>query len=367
MNNTAISLEWDAPYFIGNKAMKNYCFPWCEQKHSTESNIKFQSRKEAEQTGYHPCKYCCPILPYRAWKDENKSITVIAPKEFSFKQNLHYLSRSKNECMFHIENNKIYRVVPIEGKNPLIETSVNNEGNIHVRFLGDEMPPEKWVRAAVARYVREWFDLDTDLTPFYDVAKNDVLLSKPINEYYGLRNMGIPDLFEALCWGIIGQQINLTFAYTLKRRFVESFGEHIEWNGQKYWIFPAPEVIANLSVEDLTELKMTIRKCEYLIGVAKLITQGVLSKGLFINSDLKNAEKILTDIRGIGPWTANYVLMRCLRFPSAFPIDDVGLHNVIKLLTKSDQKPTKKEIREYASAWRNWESYATFYLWRVLY
>lgn len=155
--------------------------------------------------------------------------------------------------------------------------------------------------------------------------------------------MGIPDLFEALCWGILGQQINLTFAYTLKRRFVESFGEHIEWNGQKYWIFPSPEFIANLTVKDLTKLKMTTRKCEYLIGVAKLITQGNLSKESFIKSDLKDAEKTLTDIRGIGPWTANYVLMRCLKFPSAFPIDDVGLHNVIKLLTGSDHKPTKKK------------------------
>ncbi|KEK21952.1 DNA-3-methyladenine glycosylase [Bacillus gaemokensis] len=295
-------------------------------------------------------------------------MTLIVPKEFSFKQNLHYLLRSKNECMFHIENNKIYRIIPIEGENPLIEVSMDDEENIHIRFLGNRVPTQKWVRATVAKYVREWFDLDTDLVPFYNLAKDDVLLSKPINEYYGLRNMGIPDLFEALCWGVLGQQINLTFAYTLKRRFVESFGNYIEWNGRKYWLFPSPEVIADLTIEDLTELKMTTRKCEYLLGIAKLITQGKLTKeSLTKAEDLKTAEKILIDIRGIGPWTANYVLMRCLRFPSAFPIDDVGLHNVIKLLTGAENKPTKKEIREYASSWANWESYATFYLWRVLY
>nr|WP_307802552.1 Ada metal-binding domain-containing protein [Bacillus sp. XF8] len=367
MKNTGSPFEWDAPYFIGEKTTKIYCFPYCKQKRSTKNNIELKSRKEAERTGYHPCKNCCSGLPYGAWKDYGENIKLIVPKEFSFKQNLHYLSRSKNECMFHIENNKIYRVVPIEGVNPLIETSIDAEGNIHIRFLGDRAPLKKWVRATVARYVREWFDLDTDLTPFYAIAKNDVLLSKPIKEYYGLRNMGIPDLFEALCWGILGQQINLTFAYTLKRRFVESFGEYIEWDGRKYWIFPSPEVIANLTVEDLTKLKMTTRKCEYLIDVAKLITTGSLNKEAFIQIDLKNAEKTLTDIRGIGPWTANYVLMRCLRCPSAFPIDDVGLHNVIKLLTGSENKPSKKEIREYASAWKDWESYATFYLWRVLY
>lgn len=116
MKNVTIPLEWDAPYFIGNETIKNYCFPWCEQKPSPRNNRKFKFRKEAEQTGYLPCRNCCPGLPYRAWQDDEESITVIVPKEFSFEQNLHYLSRSKNECMFHIENNKIYRVVPIEEK-----------------------------------------------------------------------------------------------------------------------------------------------------------------------------------------------------------------------------------------------------------
>ncbi len=113
---------------------------------------------------------------------------------------------------------------------------------------------------------------------------------------------------------------------------------------------------------------MTTRKCEYLIGIAKLITEGKLSKeSLLQTQDVKIAEKQLTAIHGIGPWTAHYVLMRCLRFPSAFPIDDVGLHNAIKFITGSQNKPTKNEIKDFAANWTNWESYATFYLWRVLY
>jgi len=113
---------------------------------------------------------------------------------------------------------------------------------------------------------------------------------------------------------------------------------------------------------------MTTRKCEYLIGIAKLITERkLLKEDLLQTQDVKVAEKQLTAIHGIGPWTANYVLMRCLRFPSAFPIDDVGLHNAIKFITGSENKPTKNEIKDFAANWANWESYATFYLWRVLY
>ncbi|PFJ05387.1 DNA-3-methyladenine glycosylase [Bacillus cereus] len=297
-----------------------------------------------------------------------ETLTLTVPKEFSFQENLRYLSRSNNECMFHIEDNKIYKVIPVQNVSPLVEISLNAYSNIQIRFLVESYISEKWVHDAVANYVKEWFDLTTDLAPFYKLAKHDPLLQKPIKEFYGLRTLGIPDLFEALSWGIIGQQINLTYAYTLKRRLVEQFGNYVEWNGRKHWIFPSPETIANLHVEDLKKLKMTTRKCEYLIGIARLVTEGQLSKeALLQTQSLKLAEKQLTAIHGIGPWTANYVLMRCLRFPSAFPIDDVGLHNAIKCITGSENKPTKQEIKEFARNWINWESYATFYLWRILY
>ncbi|SCC45783.1 DNA-3-methyladenine glycosylase family protein [Bacillus mycoides] len=298
----------------------------------------------------------------------NSTLTLAVPKEFSFQENLRYLSRSKNECMFHIEDNKIYKVIPVQDVNPFVEISINTDGNIQMRFLGESYISKKWICDAIANYVKEWFDLTTDLAPFYKLAKHDRLLQKPLEKYYGLRTLGIPDLFEALSWGIIGQQINLTYAYTLKRRLVENFGTYVEWNDRKHWIFPSPEVIANLSVEDLALLKMTTRKCEYLIDIAQLITEGKLSKESLLEiQDMRLAEKQLTSIRGIGPWTAHYVLMRCLRFPSAFPIDDVGLHNAIKFITGSEKKPTKNEIKEFAANWTSWESYATFYLWRVLY
>jgi DNA-3-methyladenine glycosylase II len=180
--------------------------------------------------------------------------------------------------------------------------------------------------------------------------------------------MGIPDLFEAVCWGIIGQQINLAFAYTLKRRFVETFGIQVQKKDIKCWLFPTAEAIASLSVSDLSALQMTTKKSEYLIGVAQLIVEGKLSKEMLLEAEnFIAAEKMLVSIRGIGPWTANYVLMRCLRLPSAFPIDDVGLHNAIKSVLEMQQKPTVAEIRILSAGWTNWEAYATFYLWRVLY
>lgn len=310
----------------------------------------------------------CPGLPQGSWKDNRQELILFVPREFSFAENLKYLSNAPNECLFHIKDQRIYKAVPVAEEIPIIEISAKDENAITIRFLGETTPSRKRIRAAVARYVRDWFDLDTDLTPFYDLAKTNRLLRSAVDSFYGLRNVGIPNLFEAICWGIIGQQINLTYAYTLKRRFVENFGQHVVCHGEKYWIFPTPQEIAVLTVEDMDVLRMTVKKCEYIIGVAQLIAQGKLSKALLLDArDHKSAEKMLVQIRGIGPWTANYVLMRCLRFPSAFPIDDVGLHNAIKHLLGTEKKPTKEEILQLSSTWTNWESYATFYLWRVLY
>jgi DNA-3-methyladenine glycosylase II len=304
----------------------------------------------------------------QSWEDNSDVVKLSLPKEFNFEENLKYLSRNLNECLYRIHNNRIYKAMPIGEKIVIIEVSSVDGSFLNIRFLGERKPICTTIRAEVVRYVREWFDLDRDLRPFYELAKEDPLLGEAVDSFYGLRIIGIPDLFEALCWGILGQQINLAFAYTLKRRLVENFGRRVEVNGIAYWIFPTPKELSALSVSDFKNLQITSKKSEYLIGVAQLMAEGKLSKDMLREAaNIKEAEKMLVNIRGIGPWTANYVLMRCLRLPSAFPIDDVGLHNAIKLLMGKEKKPNKEELMKFAVNWTNWESYATFYLWRFLY
>lgn len=301
------------------------------------------------------------------WHDVDDVMIITLPANFDMNANLGYLTREKNECLYEIENNIITKVIAIGEMQSLVQISVIDNQQMVVQFLNGSRPIEKREREKIATYIIEWFDLDNDLTPFYEMANTDPLLKIPAQKFYGLRVIGIPDLFEALCWGVLGQQINLAFAYSLKRQFVESFGDSIEWNGKKYWVFPPYERIAQLEPTDLAAIKMTVKKSEYIIGIARLMACGELSKEQLMKMNFKEAEKSLIKIRGIGPWTANYVLMRCLGFQTAFPIDDVGLINSIKTLRNMNQKPTKEEILALSIPWKNWESYATFYLWRVLY
>lgn len=303
------------------------------------------------------------------WSEQTSSFTLPLPEPFQYEQNLGYLTRSTNECLFHVDNSDIYKLLLAQDNRVLI--AVNSEDNLQlrIRILSSiDTPVTPTLLENIARYVWEWFDLSTDLASFYELAAHDPILNQVTQDFYGLRVLGIPDLFEAMSWGIMGQQINLTFAYTLKRRLVETFGTQLDWEGRTYWAFPAPERIAELAPEALTALQFTGKKAEYLIGVAQMMADGRLVKELLLEmNDFAAMEKDLLSIRGIGPWTANYVLMRCLRNAAAFPIADVGLHNALKHVLGLDEKPTLPHIRELAEGWKGWEAYATFYLWRVLY
>ncbi|WP_172254977.1 DNA-3-methyladenine glycosylase family protein [Saccharibacillus deserti] len=301
--------------------------------------------------------------------DDGSDILLPVPAEFSFEQNYNHLATATDEVLYTLRGGKIYKAIAVGQQAAVVEIAPEGRTHLRIRFLEEPDAASLPLREGVAAYVHDWFDLGTDLQPFYKMAKTDPLLKQAVESFYGLRNMGIPDLYEAICWGILGQQINLGFAYTLKRRYVERFGQALEREGEAYWLFPTAERIAALTAEDLSAAGMTtIKKCEYLVGTARLIAGGELTKEqLLAAGSVKQAEKRLVQIRGIGPWTAHYVLMRCLRMPDAFPIDDVGLHHSIRHVLGLDAKPSKERILELTAGWTMWESYATFYLWRLLY
>ncbi|NBD23395.1 DNA-3-methyladenine glycosylase 2 [Paenibacillus glycinis] len=296
------------------------------------------------------------------------NITLTPPEAFSFPHMLGYMERSSNECLYRVDDAVLSRLIRIGETPVLVVLSELADGKLSVACPNLPEAQARAMEADIVAYVRDWFDMDRDLAPFLELASRDAVLSGAAERFGGLRIVGIADLFEALCWGIMGQQINLTFAYALKRRFVEKFGEALDWDGDRHWLFPSPERIAGIDPAELRELQFTGRKAEYVIGTARLMADGALSKeGLLALPDWTAMEKALTGIRGIGPWTANYVLMRCLRMPGAFPIEDVGLHNALKTVLGREDKPSIAEIRELSAGWGEWKAYATFYLWRLLY
>ncbi len=316
--------------------------------------------------GVKTTKICFPDFPVEKWHDEGTSVLLRLPEEFDFTKCLKFLARSPEEPCHLVKQGSLYKLLKLDHDPILLRIRPSNKKNIlSIEFLTKR--PIKSIRAKVAKYVWDWFDLETNLKPFYQMAKDDVVLKHIASSYYGLRMVSIPDLFEAICWAIMGQHINLNFAYLLKKRFVESFGERFRIDDRFFYLFPTPELIAKQPVNRFRQLQFTAKKSAYLIEVAKKIKEGALSKKTLLEKDsFKLAKKELMRLHGIGKWTAEYVCLRCLKDPAAFPVDDVGLKNAIKRQLRLATKPTVDEIYKFSRPWKNWEAYATFYLWNSL-
>ena len=339
--------------FIAVKTTKIYCLPTCPARQPLPDNVvHFKTTAGAERNGFRPCKRCFPDFPYGRWLDRGASVILNPPLEFDFSQCLNFLARSPLEPCHVVENNILYKVEKFEGKPALIKIQSSGQHTLSIDFLTQR--PKKSIRAKVAKYVWHWFDLGTDLRPFYRMAGKDPVLKNVTRQLYGLRILTISDLFEALCWAIIGQQINLTFAYTLKKRFVESFGESLCFDNRRYYLFPTPQVISRQSVADLKRLQLTAKKSEYIIALARKIQQGELTKKRLGQTDgFEAARKALMHLHGVGQWTADYVSLRCLKDPAALPaaplktgdrIPDVTVRNEdnqeLKLTRLVSRKPT---------------------------
>ena len=278
------------------------------------------------------------------WTDHETYIELLPPQEFCFEECLAFLNRSDQEVLHYIKNGILFKAINIEEGRVLLR--IKSTGlSIQVDFPISKL--SRNTRKEVAKYVWDWVHLGANLRCFYELASQDKILQPIIYKYYGLRIIGISDLFEALTWAIMGQLVNLNFAYKLKKCFVENFGECIKFEGKIFWIYPTYSTVSTIDVERLKKLQFTTRKAEYVIGVAKMMSSLELTREkLLFEQDYQKMKNTLMAIRGIGAWSADYVIMKCLFQPEALPIADVGLHNALKYHLKMDRKPTIEEIEE---------------------
>ncbi|HZX73979.1 MAG TPA: DNA-3-methyladenine glycosylase [Cyclobacteriaceae bacterium] len=290
-------------------------------------------------------------------------VSLTVPQEFSFALNLEFLQRSPKEILHRVSDTYVTKLLKVDDELVLFRVSFN-KSKLQLDFLKDT-PSEKAVRV-ISDYVREWFDLETNLKPFYKMASEDKLLRDLATQFYGYRIVALPDLFESLVWAVMGQQINVQFAYTIKQRFVELYGSKVEFEEENYYLFPTAKQVSQLKPEELLPLQFSRQKALYTILIAQAFVAGSISKEKLIGKSLIEAKEELIKIKGVGNWTANYAMMKTFRYPDAFPLEDVAIHNAIKKLKKMKVKPTLDQVRRVFKKYKGWEAYATLYLWKSL-
>lgn len=214
--------------------------------------------------------------------------------------------------------------------------------------------------------IQQLFSTEIDILPLYQHFAVDSELANVLNRFEGLKLLTDTDLFESIVKIIIGQQVNLTFAGTLTERLIEAAGEEVEIEGERFQVFPTPDAVSKLAYENLRELQFSQRKAEYIIDLARLISDGKLNlESLWTMSD-EQVMNTLLPIRGIGKWTIECLLIFGMGRTDVLPAADIGLRNAVRQVWQLTEQPSEEEVRKLAENWKPWRTYITYYLWESL-
>jgi AraC family transcriptional regulator of adaptative response / DNA-3-methyladenine glycosylase II len=199
--------------------------------------------------------------------------------------------------------------------------------------------------------IRAMFDLNADSTEIARCLGSDLALAERVKAAPGLRVPGCWNGFELATRAILGQQISVKGATALAGRVVTTFGRAISAAGGLTRLFPTADVLAEA---DLRRAGLTKARAETIRTLARAVCDGHISFEGIVDTETFLGR--LCEIRGIGRWTAQYVAMRALGEPDAFPAGDLGLLRALAVAAP-------RELERRAEAWRPWRAYAAMYLW----
>ncbi|MDT4896690.1 MAG: DNA-3-methyladenine glycosylase [Acidobacteriota bacterium] len=220
-------------------------------------------------------------------------------------------------------------------------------------------PAEMKMAEALARRI---FSTEHDLKRFRAQVAGDALMSKLEAVHRGLHMACWPDLFEALVISILLQQISTAVAMTLKRRFVEKFGESLMIAGETFHAFPRAAALATMNVDDLRALGLSGAKAISIIELARRMSGGELDEDELERLNNESLMARLTQLRGIGRWTAEWALMLHFGRTDVFPAGDLALRGFVVKYYNDGRLMTEREIRALAQMrWGKWASYAAVY------
>ena len=241
----------------------------------------------------------------------------------------------------------------------------------HAGWLRAEFVPERHhvrlhvsdslhgVLPMVIHRVRAWLDLDADPQAIHRVLHTRF----PHSE--GLRVPGTLDGFELAVRAVLGQQITVAAARTLAQRLVDAFSEPISTPIPELTrLFPSAAVLAHLSGDALGQLGIVKQRQNAILALARAVADGQLH--LHGGAQVRNTIEALKALPGIGDWTAQYIAMRALRWPDAFPAGDVALHKALGVHDAPNVRLATLAAEAASQSWKPWRSYAVLRAWAEL-
>lgn len=288
--------------------------------------------------------------------------TVSPRQPFSWETILGSLRSSPGTVLERIDDSAYHRAVYLRGTPALLSVTGPAPSDAATDLRLTALGTDAASADGMNRLARHIFQTDVD-TGALD-ACGDPAFAAVWSACRGLRPVQLPSVWEAIAWAIIGQQINVAFAARCKAAFCAAFGERLDTPQGIFTLFPAPEAVAPLAEEALQALQFSRQKARYVIGVARAIVEGALAPEDLHGVSPNEALDRLMALKGVGRWTAEYVLLRGLGHPDALPAGDVALQRAVGAAYGLGRLATEAEVRAYGERWAPYRSYATIAFWR---
>lgn len=252
-----------------------------------------------------------------------------------------------------VDANGYSRTVAHEGGHAIVSVrALDRENALELRVRG--APPAVLFQISAA--ARRTFDLAADPARITAAFESDPLLRSLVAASPGVRVPGAWDPFECAVRAVLGQQVSVAAARTLAARVVARAGQAIDGGSDGLThLFPSPAALATAKLDGLGVTGARI-------DALRTLARAVLERKIDFSASAEEVTSALTSLPGFGAWTAQYIAMRALGDPDAFPAGDLVLR---RMAGPSDAPLTTRELEARAEGWRPWRSYAVLHLWRA--
>ena len=272
------------------------------------------------------------------------------------------LRRREKNAVDRWDGSRYTRVIAVDSSPVRLTVTQETTGAEPVLIVSLHPGAGDQLREDTGLLVQKILGLTVDLQPFYVLARDNELLRPLVEQFSAVRPPRFPSVFEALVNSIACQQVTLDLGILLLNRLSERFGPAVNDHGTVQHGFPGPADLAEATEEALRQLGFSHQKARAIRELAADVVADRLDLASLDSMTNREAVDYLSTIRGIGRWSAEYVLLRGLGRLDTFPGDDVGAQNNLQRLFHLVDKPNYEQIRDLTSPWHPYEGLVYFHL-----
>jgi DNA-3-methyladenine glycosylase II len=299
------------------------------------------------------------------------------PELFSVEWMLNHIRTSSYGVPYRFVDQRILRrPLWLAGAPAVAEFDLSQTGIMGVRLVLDRghaarrSKKDAAMRDDLAAQARFLWGLDDDAEGHQRAMAADPDLAPLLERFGALRIVRAPDMYEALLVAVIGQQVSVQAAQSIRRRLMRNLGTAVMAGStpgeENHHLYPTPRQLREAGEPALRAQGVSRQKSAYLLEIADRAMTGELDRAAFAALSDEDALGRLCEIKGVGRWTAEIALMRGLGRPDVFAAGDLGLQVAVQELRGMRERPSEKTLRTIAERWKGWRSYAAFYLWMTL-